>query len=351
MKLSLNLSSSLSSNSQYLLFLLIFILSLVPRVIDINNLPPSLNWDEISHGYNAYSILKTGRDEWDKFLPLIFRAYGDYKLPVYIYLSIVPILFLGLNPLSIRLISILSGSITPIFIYLFFQKLTKSKFKSFLASLVYSLSPWTIFLSRIALEANLFLFLFVASIYFFCQKKYSLSLVLYAFCLFTYNSSRVLLPFFLILIIFSLLKSNTKLKKNIFGLTFFALSIIIFISQSLDSSGQARYKWVSLLDQGAINTINQFRSVYPRFLVNKLTYFLFVFFQNYISHFNPLFLFKNGGSHYQFNIPEFYLLTPVLILPFLVGIKTFFKSKLYLPLLIFFLSPLPSSITRDAPYT
>ena len=57
------------------------------RLAAINLIPPSLNWDEVSLGYNAYSLLKTGRDEWGTVLPTIFRAYGDYKLPIYIYLA------------------------------------------------------------------------------------------------------------------------------------------------------------------------------------------------------------------------------------------------------------------------
>ena len=48
--------------------------------------PPSLNWDEISHGYNAYSILKTGMDQWGQKLPIFnFRAYGDYPTTLNLY--------------------------------------------------------------------------------------------------------------------------------------------------------------------------------------------------------------------------------------------------------------------------
>ena len=88
---------------------LIVVIAIFVRFIFINSAPPSLNWDEISHGYNAYSILKTGKDEWGKFMPLIFRAYGDYKLPLYIYLTAISELFFGLSTFSVRLISAISG--------------------------------------------------------------------------------------------------------------------------------------------------------------------------------------------------------------------------------------------------
>ena len=46
------------------------------RIYKVSSLPPSLSWDEVSIGYNAYSIVKTGFDEHHKFLPLdAFIAY------------------------------------------------------------------------------------------------------------------------------------------------------------------------------------------------------------------------------------------------------------------------------------
>ena len=71
------------------ILLLVLLLASVLRFSVISKVPPSLNWDEVSHGYNAYSILKTGKDEWGVLLPTIFRAYGDYKLPVYIYITAI----------------------------------------------------------------------------------------------------------------------------------------------------------------------------------------------------------------------------------------------------------------------
>src|SRR3990172_13096951 len=66
--------------------------------------PPSLNWDEVSHGYNSYSILKTGMDEWGKSFPITnFRAYGDYPLPLNLYLTIPFIAIFGLTEFALRL--------------------------------------------------------------------------------------------------------------------------------------------------------------------------------------------------------------------------------------------------------
>ena len=53
--------------------ILILILAAVLRFYQLGQNPPSLDWDETAHGYNAYSILKTGRDEYGYKFPLYFR--------------------------------------------------------------------------------------------------------------------------------------------------------------------------------------------------------------------------------------------------------------------------------------
>jgi len=345
-------------NKYYFLFIILFLITFFLRFWQLDKIPASLNWDEVSHGYNAYSILKTAKDEWGIKLPLIFRAYGDYKLPLYIYLSTPFVAIFGLNAFSIRLLSILAGSILPFIIFLIVKKiLPKQNYVAIIALLITVFSPSTVFLSRIALEANLFLLIFFISVYFLITKKYSLSSFFYALSLFTYNSSRVILPFYLIILLFLIIRNKYPLKKNIHKFLFLFLTILIFAFQTFQSTGQARYKWVTLIDQGAINQINELRPKYSRILVNKITFFIYSATKNYIAHFNPSYLFFKGGSHYQFSLPNFYLISP-FFLPFLIiGLYKLFtsirKNNLNNFLIIFFcllIAPLPSSITRDAPH-
>ena len=330
---------------------IIILLGLFLRLWQLPNLPPSLNWDEVSLGYNAYSILETGRDEWGIKLPLIFRAYGDYKLPVYIYASIPFIALFGLNLWTVKIISVLAGTALIYIAYLTVKKITKNQFLSLIAAALIAFSPWSIFLSRIALEANLFLFLFATCFYFLISKKLLLSNLFFSLCLFTYNSSRVLLPFYLLALIYILSKEKIKIKFLDFLPLIISLLILIF--QFSNQSATARYQWVSLLDQGAINRINELRSTYPRFLVNKATYFTYQASKNYLAHFNPFYLFKTGASHYQFNIPNFPLLFPFLFIFLVLAfyyLSTHLNTINYLLIFFFLVSPIPSAITRDAPH-
>jgi len=291
--------------------------------------------------------------------PLIFRAYGDFKLPLYVYLSTFSIALFGLNPFSVKLVSILAGSVTPVFIFLIVKKMfPKRDDLPLLAAAITALSPWSIFLSRIALEANLFVFLFTASFYFLITQKFVTSSIFYALSLLTYNSSRVLLPFYLVILTTAIVKTKKYHPQNLPKFFLLAVAIIIFVSQSIQSSGQARYKWVSIIDQGAINNIERLRQQYPRFIINKLTYFSYHSAKNYLSHFHPQFIFQKGGSHYQFNIPDFHLINPFFFPFFIIGLVSLAKQsrkKLFsastLILLWLIIAPIPSAITRDAPHT
>lgn len=338
-----------------LLIVLVLLLGLFIRFYQINQLPPSLNWDEVSHGYNAYSILKTGKDEWGISFPTIFRCFGDFKLPLYIYLTAPSVLVFGLNQFSVRLVSILAGAVIPLVVYLILKKIiNKKSIIPYFGLIITAFSPTTIFLSRIALEANLFMLLFCLSLYFLINHKFGWSSFVFGLSLFCYNSSRVLLPFYFISLIYLLITTKFNFKKNFYKFLPFVFLVGLASFQTLNQSGQARYQWVSLLDSGSINHINELRQIYPRFLVNKVTYFTFTATKNYLSHFNPQFLFFNGGNHYQFSLPGFYLISPLFIPFLLLGLiyifKNFKQSNLQLILFYWLISPLPSSITRDAPH-
>src|SRR3990167_1400536 len=99
-----------------LVFLVVF-LAFWLRFYKVTEVPPSLNWDEASIGYNAYSILKTGNDEWNESFPVHFRSYGEYKLPVQIYASIPGIAIFGLNELGVRITPVVYGTLTILIIF------------------------------------------------------------------------------------------------------------------------------------------------------------------------------------------------------------------------------------------
>ncbi|MBI2018515.1 glycosyltransferase family 39 protein [Candidatus Daviesbacteria bacterium] len=346
------------------LFTLILLIAFLLRFYQVNDLPPSLNWDEVSIGYNAYSIFKTGRDEWGQFLPLSFRAFGDYKLPLYIYLDVPFVAILGLNEIAVRLPSVVSGIGVVVLIFLILKELTKSIYLSLWGMFMSAILPWLVVFSRIALEANLALFLTTASFYLFLlsqrkKKLLPLSAILLGLSTFSYNSSRVLvLPFVILAAIF--LFSSSKIKEVFIPLVVLLIFISVAFFQALAVDSGARYRWTTILDEGAIESINQLRgssnlpSILNQLVYNKATYFLVESSKNYLSHFDPNFLFLRGGSNFQFSVPgtgQIYL----GMLPFiLLGIWQMMKQRKNWQLFILgwmLIAPIPGAITRDAPHS
>jgi len=65
----------------------------------LDSTPPGFYIDESLHAYNAVSILETGKDEYGKSFPILFRFYGSYNEPLYVYLTAIAVLVLARHSL------------------------------------------------------------------------------------------------------------------------------------------------------------------------------------------------------------------------------------------------------------
>jgi hypothetical protein len=118
--------------------------------------PPGFYIDEASIAYNAYTISQTGRDEYGESWPLYFRAFGEYKNPVYIYL--LSVLFRVFGP-SILVARLFSASLTVIAIgilWLLSYRLSHRKRVASLVALSALLTPWLFENSRLVFEVALY---------------------------------------------------------------------------------------------------------------------------------------------------------------------------------------------------
>lgn len=353
-----------------IVFTLLIFLGGILRFMKISNFPPSVNWDEISHGYNAYSILKTGSDEWGK-LPIVnFKAYGDYPLPLNLYLTIPSISVFGLNEFSIRFPHMLLGFITIFSCFFLCFGITRRKDISILTSFLIAIGPWYFFPSRIVLQSNLSVFLLTTAMALFVNRKkrsflLPLSFLLMFLTLFSYHSTRIFSPLLLIGLIFIYKKEFLKLlkQKKIVGIisliivtAFFIVIPIIF----LNPYSRARTKWVFVVNEGAINKIieqrqnSKYSNLVTRVLYNRPLYFVKEFSINYFEYFSPKFLFFKGGTQYQFSLQNNGLLYLVNLPFFYLGLVLLFKNALrkkekIWKLLLFWLliAPIPAAITSE----
>src|SRR3989304_1674524 len=127
-----------------LLFIAILFLCLVLRFYKITEVPASLNGDEASNTYNAYSILKTAKDEYGNFLPLVNRSFDDYKPPAYMYFTVPAVWVFGLSEFAARLPSAIFGVLTYVSIFFLAKNLINSNAVAYGSFFLLSVTPWHI---------------------------------------------------------------------------------------------------------------------------------------------------------------------------------------------------------------
>lgn len=167
--------------------------------------PPAFNADEAAFGYNAYSILQTGRDEYGIFLPLRLKSFGDYKMPMYAYLSIPFIALFDLNEDSIRFLNTCISLLLPIAIFFLSKELFGKVWVGILTAFLVSSSLGLHIVGRHAHEAYLACFFIVLSGLYFLKvikkttiRNSSIFFIFITLALFTYQSSRIFAVYFFI---------------------------------------------------------------------------------------------------------------------------------------------------------
>ena len=356
---------------KFLPLFLVVILGTFLRFWQIDKTPPSLYWDEVSQGYNAYSVLGTGRDEHNEFLPVaVFKAFGDYKAPVYIYLDVPFIALFGKTTLGVRFPSALLGSLTILFTYfliseLFYDDKNKSKLALWGAFLL-SISPWHIQLSRAAYEGNAATFFTVLGIYlFFLAKRakpkfYVLSIISFVFGFYAFNAHRVFIPLLVLLLAIIYFKDLLKEKKIIIVSVVAGLILLLpFIIYLRTPESKLRFNEVNIFsDLDVIKQSNRLiaqdnNSIIAKVLDNRRVLYSLSYVQHYFDFFNPTYLFFTGDVNPRFSLRdngELFLWE----LPFLLtGAYLLISQKSKTSLFIvgwFLLAPVAGAVARETPH-
>ena len=149
--------------------LCVLVMTVFLRFWRLDLLPPSMYWEEVALGYDAYSISQTGLDHHGNKLPVVaFESFGDWKPALYFYTIVPFIRLLGLNVWAVRMPSLLAGIFTVLGVGFLTKwvllKLNEAKDKHFnfkidwmvvLGSGVATFSPWLINFARGGWESNL----------------------------------------------------------------------------------------------------------------------------------------------------------------------------------------------------
>jgi len=118
--------------------------------------PPGFFIDESSIAYNAHLISETGRDEHGEWFPLFFRAFGEYKNPVYIYLLAGVFKVTGPGVAAARLLSAALGVAAALGLGVLAARVSRRRDVGALVALSALLTPWLFEGSRLVFEVAAF---------------------------------------------------------------------------------------------------------------------------------------------------------------------------------------------------
>lgn len=351
---------------------LLILIILLAASIDLyrnDAVPVSLFGDELDLGYQALSILKTGKDYSGNFLPFHFRSLADFRTPLYLYSAVPTVALFGISPMGVRLPAAIFGILAVYFLYLLVKKITKNEAISILSAFVLAISPWHIQYSRAGFEATQMLFFLIGGIFFFLKglengKWLTLSAVFLAFTPWSYNTSKLFLPLILGALILIWHKDLTRLPKR-FLITSVLLFVVVagpFAADTLIGGGAQRFNYLSIFSNPTLSPEIGFARVRDiqmggskissEFYYNKVFYLANVFTSNYLQSFSTSFLFIKGDPNPRQSIGtigEFYKFEfPFLIIGLLYLINSKIDKKIKYFLIFWLLTaPIPSSLTVD----
>lgn len=354
----------MSNTKIFLIMVIIVAVGAFLRLTWLDKYPPGVTGDEIQQGYDGYSLLKTGKDEWGDTLPINPRGFGDYKPPLYSYLTAPTIGLFGLNITSVRLPSALAGIATIIVVYFLAQALFVSSTVGLVAAGLIAISPWHVQYSRIGWESNVGAFLLALGILLLIKGFQRPALMVWAaLCLgldlFTYHSFRVFTVLFLLFLLWwyrdrylALPRKYLLMSGAVFGVAVLLVAHgMIFGGAYRRAADAAIYSPEHILPLRQIQVNDELPQPWGRVINNRPQFIASHFVENYLGYFSLNFLFSSERSNNSiFNLPgkgllyiwQFFLLIP--------GVYWLVKgSQKWKPLLLswLFLAPFPAALTAE----
>ena len=260
------------------------------------------NDDEASIGYNAYSILSSGKDEWGRLLPFpVSEGFGDWKLVNYLYLTAFSQFFLGPNEFSTRLPSAIFGVLAVYATYLLAKKLFERRV-GLISAFLLSISPWHIAESRNAFDSDILIFFIPLAVYFFLrglkeQKYQAVSFICFIIAFYIYRTAWIFIPILGSVLTWAMWQNLRKSRPIFFrNLVICLILLVPLIPTVLTFKGQSRIIQESFVtgvqNQGIVDEVNERRGYCRekitndmcKIAYNKYSFYLSTYFNNYFSN-------------------------------------------------------------------
>lgn len=365
------------SRRRYLWLALLIVVAVGLRFYQLVKIPVSLYWDEVAMLVDAKVVSATGLDmHAHAWWQVLYPSYGDFKLPIYIWLASLSVKLLGVSEFAVRLPSALAGLFTIVttgaIATQLFPKLSHfSKKKkellplSYFAMLIVALSPWSIMFSRTGFEGHVAQLFFALSIWILLKAKSTnpkllwLSPLLGALATYTYFSVRFVWPVvFVTTLLLYFRKQAWKLIP--LGLGVFAILLIPMIKSPLyKASNTFRYSTTSVLNAYDYPVIsNKYREIagnkpWDRLFFHRHLLMLKELAANYSDHLSLKYIFLKGDPNLRHGTGEHGLFLLIFLPIFLVGLYKMAKkypAELLLLVVWWLAALLPASVPETTPH-
>jgi len=325
--------------------LVILALAVFLRIVGLNIVPPELFGDEIDVGYQAYSLLHTGRDLYRQILPTYIRSLSEPRAPLLMYATVPTIAAFGNTAWGVRIPSAVWGSLAPIILFLLVYQTTKSKPISFLSSLALAVMPWHIYYSRAAFEVVIMLDLIMLGTLLFLKKRFEFCVLNFALAMYTYSTAVLFVP----LLILALVLISKKIP-SVLSMSLFVILIAPLAYHIIFGFASSRFNNISLTnDPDEIQKMLTLRKQNPtlagRIFTNQYESTLHRFWDNYMRSFSTEFLFVRGDPNSRQSIQVIGQLLPITFPFILVGLWWLISRKQWVWLFWLALAPIPASLT------
>lgn len=369
--------------NQKFILILIILLATFLRLYKLSADPVSLFGDELDLGYQAYSILHTGKDYYGNAFPIHFHSLAEWRTPLYLYSAVPTVAIFGITPFGVRLPAAIFGILSVLMTYLFVKEFLSFKepptgkhYRSLLAAFLMAINPWSLQYSRAGFEATQMIFLLLMGLWLFFKslkndKWLWMSVISFVLMPWVYSTAKLFTPIFLVTL-FVLFKNEIISMRKSSLITSIVVGLIVGVPiaySTLFGGGTQRFNYISVFSDPTIETeVGNAREtdarmrgekgtglspkIFDRVIHNKFTFAGNVIIQNYLSAFSTNFLFVKGDPNLRQSIGmgEFYR---VEIIALIFGIIFFFseksrntKIKILLALWILF-GVVPAALTRD----
>lgn len=350
----------------------ITLVALVLRTYSVDRIPPALSWDEVSIGYNAYSILTTGKDEHGRFLPVdTFVAYGDYKPPLAVYLTVPFVAVFGLTDMAVRLPSAIFGTLTVLLVYFLVKELFGNAKKlngdmlALVAMAVLAISPWHVNLSRGGFEANIALFFSVLGIWLVLSGRTHSRRWVYAWlpfvgAIYTFNSSRVFILLFVpALLIYTYRDIRKNLNLFVAGVLLAGALTLPILPHLLSPQARLRFTEVNIFtDVSIVETANtrierEKGNIIGQLVNNRRIGYAKSFLSHFLDNLQPNFLFVKGDGNPKFSIQDvgqlYFIEAPLLVIG-VFGMLISYPGTALLLLYFIIAAIIPAATARETPH-